>query len=70
MKMHCRVSTQCFNAGRKTCHPLYQGPSVRAENAAFYADFDLKVAEEAGRYSMLETPVLVASRIAPLQWGG
>lgn len=44
--------------------PFYQEASVRAENAAFYTAFDLTVAEEAGHYSMLETPVLVASQIA------
>lgn len=44
--------------------PFYQEASVRAENAPFYTDFDLKVAEEAGHYSMLETPVLVAAEIA------
>jgi hypothetical protein len=46
--------------------PFYQEPSVRAENAAFYADFDPKVAEEAAHYSMLETPVRAASLVARL----
>jgi hypothetical protein len=67
-KRHSEAQPAGFDTCRFRCWsediPFYQEPSVRAENAAFYADFDPKVAEEAGHYSMPERPLLVASLVA------